>query len=134
MLRLLHRFTATVWEILLVVPMPWRAAAVLWLATVASYHLGHRFLALLLLPEFWITNLLRRWGWRPLPGTYAFGRAVEWSIRILRASVWLALVIPISGIVAWYVRPLLEDTALAHHIDQGVDWWYSLEESILASR
>ena len=132
MLNFLQDAIAATWEILLAVPMPWRAGLLVSIAAIGGYQVVRRLLILLLLPEFWITNRLRCWGHRPLPGTYAFDDLVEWSIKILRAFAWLALLALILGLTAWYARPSLEDTALAQYIDQGIDWWYSLEESVLA--
>lgn len=134
MLSFLRNAIIVVWTFLLTVPMPWRVGLIALIAIIVGYYVLSRVLVLLLLPEFWITNRLRRWRLRPLPGTYAFDRLVEILIRILRVSVWLVLLLSILFVTAWHARPNLEDTILARWIDQSINWWYSLEKSVLAGQ
>jgi len=134
MLDFLQDAVRAIWEILLAVPMPWRASLILCVAAVVGHQVGRRLLIFLLLPEFWVTNRLRRWGLRPLPGTYAFDSFVEWSIRILRTLAWISVLLIILGIVAWYAQPFLEGTAFARYVDKGVNWWYLLERAVLTGR
>ena len=125
--KLLQDAIKAIWEILLVVPLPWRAASVIGLVIIIGYRVIRRLLPLFLLPEFWITSRLRRWGLRPLPGTYAFGDLIGWIIRVCRWLAWVGVIVVGVGIIAWYGRPSVEGTTLAQHIDQGIAWWYSLE-------
>lgn len=105
--------------------------------------------SLLLLPEYWITKQLREHGRKPLPGSYTVGDILQgivssihdgttmlaevrkrWRLRKRWVLVLIVVAIPIS---LWYVRPYLEHTtAAARYIDQGVAWWYSIEERLLS--
>ena len=127
MSRPLQDAIRAIWGVLLLVPMPWRAGFVIGIVAIGGYQALRRLLPLLLLPEFWITNQLRRLGRRPLPGTYAFGDFIGWTIKASRWMVWAGVMVAGAGITSWYVRPSLEDTTLARYIDQSVTWWYSLE-------
>ena len=120
MFDFLHNALGAIWEILLDVPMPWRAGLLIWITIIGGYQVTRRLLTLLLLPEFWVTNRMRCWGLRPLPGTYAFDNLIEWSIKIFRVMAWLALLVVILGIVAWYAQPYLEDATITQYIDQGI--------------
>ena len=70
MIRLLQGAIRAIWQIMLLMPMPWRAALTIGVTIILGYQVIRRLLPLFLLPEFWITSLLRRLGLRPLPGTY----------------------------------------------------------------
>lgn len=134
MLNLLRELLKAIWRILLVVPMPWRAEIIIWATVLVGYQLAYRFCVLLLLPEFWLTNRLRLWRLKPLPGTYAFDSIVESSIKISRVLRWIMLLIAILGLVAWYSQPFLEDTTLTRYINQVIGWWDSLERNVLTDR
>ena len=134
MARLLQDAIRAILGVLLLVPMPWRAGLVIGIVALGSYQVLRRLLSLFLLPEFWITTQLRRLGRRPLPGTYAFGDFIGWSIKASRWLAWLGVIVAGVGITAWYVRPSIEDTILARYVDQSVTWWYSLERWVFTSQ
>lgn len=131
-MNLLQEFLRVIWKALLVIPMPWRAEIVIWVVALFGYQILYRFSVLLLLPEFWLTNRMRLWGFKPLPGTYVFDNIVESSIRIYRFLKLMALLVAVLGLVAWYAKPFLEDTTLAWHINQVISWWNALERRILS--
>lgn len=158
-----------IWEILLLVAMPWRAGLVILVAVLLLYWLVWRLfpwlleklfrlllflvegtVSLFLLPEYLITKQLRQRGRRPLPGTYAFGDILQGIVSVFHGGatgladflkkrwrlskrwvfLWVAL-IAVASILLWYVRPFLDETVAATHIDRGVVWWYSLEGWVL---
>ena len=131
-MNLLQEFLRVIWKALLVIPMPWRAEIVIWVVALFGYQILYRFSVLLLLPEFWLTNRMRLWGFKPLPGTYVFDNIVESSIRIYRFLKLMALLVAVLGLVAWYAKPFLEDTTLAWHINQVISWWNALARRILS--
>ena len=114
-------------------PIPGRAGLVIGLVIISGYQAVRRLLLLLLLPEFWITSQLRRWGRRPLPGAYAFGDFIGWTIKASRWLMWGAVVVVSVGIITWYTRPSIGDTTLTLYIDRGIAWWYSLEGWVLTN-
>lgn len=111
--------------------MPWRAGLAIGVVIISGYQVIRRLLPLLLLPEFWITSRLRRWGLRPLPGTYAFGDFITLMIKASRWLAWGAVMVVGVGIITWYAPPSVGNTTLALYIDQSVAWWYSLEGWVL---
>ncbi len=131
MIRLLQGAIRAIWQIMLLMPMPWRAALTIGATIILGYQVIRRLLPLFLLPEFWITSLLRRLGLRPLPGTYTFGEFICWTIRASRWLAWGAVVVAGIGIIAWYARPSMGDITLAGYIDRGITRWYSLEGWVL---
>jgi hypothetical protein len=93
-------------EILVLMPMPWRAGLVILAAIIILYWLvlrlfpwliekPIRFLlflsegvaSLLLLPEYWTTSWLRRSGRQPLLGTYAFGDMLQGILSLIHTGV-----------------------------------------------
>jgi len=104
MYRPLQDAIRAIWEVLLLVPMPWRAGLVVlivvlflhwtvslllpWLI-VRLARLGLFFVegiaSLLLLPEYLITKQRRQSGHRPLPGTYAFGDILQGIVGLVDA-------------------------------------------------
>ena len=134
MLNFLRDLLRAMWRVVLVVPMPWRAELITWITVLVGYQVIYRILVLSLLPEFWITNRLRHWKLKSLPGTYAFDSLIEWSIEIFRVLRWVAFLVAVLGIIAWYLQPLLEDATFTQYMNQLINWWYSLEEKVLAGR
>ena len=134
MLDLLRELLSAIWRVLLVVPMPWRAEIAIWAAVLVGYQIIYRFLSLLLLPEFWLTNRLRLWRLKPLPGTYVFDSLIELGIRISRLLRWVVLLIACFGLIGWYLQQSVEDATLAECISQMIGWWDSLERKVLAGR
>jgi len=134
MIRLFQDAIRAIWQILLLVPMPWRAALTIGATIVLGYQIVRRLLPLSLLPEFWITSQLRRLGSRPLPGTYAFGEFIGWAIQASRWLAWGGVMVAGIGIIAWYARPSMDDTMLAGYVDQGITRWYSLEGWVLTGK
>lgn len=134
MLDLFHELLRAIWRILLVIPMPWRATIIILGAIVMGYQLFYLFSILLLLPEFWITNRLRLWKLKPLPGTYIYDDMIELSIKISRVLRSALIVVAIVGLIAWYTQEYVENIALARYIAQMIDWWYSLERKVLSGR
>ena len=130
-MNLLRELLGIIWGELLIIPMPWRAEIVIWIVILVGYHFLYRLSILLLLPEFWLTNRMRLWGLKPLPGTYAFGYIIELSVKIYRVLRWVMLLTSILGLVAWYSAPFLKDTTLVRYIHLAVDWWNALERRIL---
>ena len=130
-MNLLRDLLRIIWGGLLIIPMPWRAEIVIWTVALVGYQLLYRFSVLLLLPEFWLTNRMRLWGLKPLPGTYVFGNIVESSVKIYRVLRWMMLLTAVLGLVAWYSAPFLEDATLTRYIDQAAGWWSALERRIL---
>jgi hypothetical protein len=131
MFNSLKNLLSSVWEILLVIPMPWRAIVISLILIWIGHQIFYRFLLLMLLPEFWITNQMRIWNLKPLPGTYIFDRFIEYAIKIisiLRSAFFIAVIL---GIVTWYARPYLEGEAIVEYIDNAIEWWYSIEGEIL---
>lgn len=128
---LLQAAIRAVWGILLVVPMPWRAAIVLELGIIGGYQLILHVLSLSLLPEFWITNRLRQLGFQPLPGTHTFGSFVVGAINASRRLALVATVIVGLGVCIWFIRPLLGDTIPGLYVDHGIALWNSFERWIL---
>ncbi len=161
MIKLLQDAIRVIWEILLPVPMPWRAGLIVLVIVLFLYwsvwrsfpwlieklarlllFLAEGITSLLLLPEYWITKLLRQSGRRPLPGSYAFGDVLQGVVSLIhtgitkladafegrwRLSKWWVVLILATPILLWYVRPSLGETTVANYIDRGVAWWYSLE-------
>ena len=132
MLNILQELLRAIWRILLVIPMPWRAAIITLAAIIIGYQFFYRFSILLLLPEFWITNRLRLWKLKPLPGTYIYDDMIELSIKIYRVLRSILIVVAIVGLIAWYSQEYVEDMVLARYITQMIDWWYSLERKVLS--
>jgi len=130
-MNLLRELLRIIWRILLVIPMPWRAEIVIWVVALVGYQLLYRLSVLLLLPEFWLTNRMRLWRFKPLPGAYVFGNIIESSIKIYRVLRWMMLLMAVLGLVAWYSEPFLEDATLTWYISQAVSWWNALERTIL---
>ena len=105
MIKLLQDAIRAIFEIALLVPMPWRVGLVILTAVLLLYLLVWRLLpwlierlsqlflflsegiaALLLWPEYLTTNKLRQFGHRPLPGTYAFGDMLQGIVRLIHAG------------------------------------------------
>lgn len=105
MAKLLQDTIRAVWEILLLVPMPWRVGLVILIVVLFLYWLVLRFLpwlveklarlllvlvegaaSLLLLPEYFITKQLRQNGHHPLPGTYTFGDILQRIVGLIHAG------------------------------------------------
>jgi hypothetical protein len=122
-----------IWKFLLNIPMPWRAELIIWSVAIMGNRLVYHLLRLLLLPEFLITNRLRRWNLKPLPGTYAFGSLIEWSIRILRISTVIVIFTAILGVIGWYIYPYVKEDneKLASYIKHFINWWYLLEKNVV---
>jgi hypothetical protein len=121
-------------DFILAIPMPWRAGIFLIVFGYLGYQIGRRLLVLLLLPEYWVTSLMRSLNRRPLPGTLLFDSLVGWLIKVSRWAVWLAVILALASVIAWYQRPNIESSTLARYIDEGFDWWYSFENSLTSSR
>ena len=131
-MNLLRDLLRIIWGGLLIIPMPWRAEIVIWTVVLVGYQLLYRFSVLLLLPEFWLTNWMRLWGLKPLPGTYVFDNIIELSMKIYRILRWTMLLTAVLGLVAWYSAPFLENATLAWYINQAIGWWNALERRILS--
>lgn len=105
MIKLLQDAIRAIWEIVLLVPTPWRAGLIILVAMLLLYWLVWRLLpwlieklaylllflvegiaSLLLLPEYLITKQLRQGGHRPLPGTYALGDMLQGIVRLIHAG------------------------------------------------
>lgn len=103
--RLLRDTIRAFWEILLLVPMPWRAGLVILVAMILLRWLVWRsfpwlierlarlllllvegIASLLLLPEYLITKQLRQGGRQPLPGTYAIGDTLQRIVGLIHAG------------------------------------------------
>ena len=106
MLDLLQNIIRSFWEILYPIPMPWRAALIIFIALIVLYGLLGRlvpwlltrlarlvlllvesFVSLLLLPEYLITRLLRRLNLKPLPGTYVLSDALQGIVSVTHTGV-----------------------------------------------
>ena len=86
-------------------PAPWQAGLALVLALLLLTKLAPRlirgsgrllqtewtpFLELLTYPEYLLTSTFRRYGWQPLPGTYAYGRLLgALALPGTRVGRWL---------------------------------------------
>jgi len=105
MIKLLQDAIRAIWEIALLVPMPWRAGLIILVAVLLLYWLVWRLLpwlieklaylllflvegiaSLFLLPEYLITKQLRQGGHRPLPGTYALGDILQGIVGLIHAG------------------------------------------------
>jgi len=105
MLKPLQDTIRIVWEILLLVSMPWRAGLIILVAVILLRWLVWRSLpwlieklarlllflvegiaSLLLLPEYWITKRLRQSGRQLLPGSYAFGDILQGIVGLIHAG------------------------------------------------
>lgn len=127
----MEEVTGRVWQLLMPIPMPWRFVLITGGTIVIVYQLLRRALPLVLLPEFWITTRLRRWGLSPLPGTYVVGDIVIFFIRVLHRATWMTLAVVGIGILAWYMRPSLAETQIGQYIDWGIAQWDELETNII---
>ncbi|MGA9348580.1 MAG: LysM domain-containing protein [Anaerolineae bacterium] len=108
----------TVWQVLLAIPMTWRAGAIIGGIIVGAY--------LLLYAEFRLTTRLRQIGWKPMPGTHLVGDFVKWVVRLSR---W-ALVLWLIGVVLWYAWLFASQTPLESYLDQEGEWWSAVKEFI----
>lgn len=107
------------WEIVLPVPMPWRASLIIVTIILFLYHVGWRFLSwsieklsyiilfviegvasLILLPEYWLTKWLRQHNHSPLPGTYILGDILQSLVSF--ANKWTGRVAEIRH--QWRLR------------------------------
>jgi len=105
MLKPLQDTIRVIWEILLLVPMPWSAGLIILVAVILLRWLVWRsfpwlieklarFLSFLvesiaslfLLPEHLITKQLRQSGRQPLPGTYAFGDILQGIVSLVHTG------------------------------------------------
>jgi hypothetical protein len=120
-------------KLLLAIPMPWRAALTTAALALVVYGIVYGILTLSLSLEFQLTNRLRRWNLRPVPGTYIFDDIVEWTIRLFSVLKWMLLIISMLGVIAWYARPRLPDAVYVQYIDQFISWWQFLEDKLMAS-
>ena len=125
MLAVLHDLASSCWKLVLGTAMPWRVALFLSAGGVVGYGVGSIALRLLLLPEFLVTTRLRHWGWRPIPGTHVFGRAIWGGVWLLRALLCLAIALALLSFVTWFLVPHLSDT-IAEPLRQYFEWWASL--------
>lgn len=125
MLTGLQSLGESCWELILSAAMPWRIVLILSVGGLAGYGIASLVLRLLLLPEFLLTTRLRRWGWRPIPGTHAFGKVIWWGMRFLRALLCAALVMAVVSVIAWYALPILP-TAAVEVLNRFFEWWPSL--------
>ncbi len=122
---------ASLSRLLLAIPMPWRAALTTAALALVVYGIVYGILTLSLSLEFQLTNRLRRWNLRPLPGTYIFDDIVEWTIRLFNVLKWMLLVVSVLGVVAWYARLMLPDAFYMQYIDQFISWWRFLEQRLV---
>ncbi|MCI0558724.1 MAG: hypothetical protein MN733_09530 [Nitrososphaera sp.] len=105
-LELLQSIVRIYWEIVLLIPMPWRAGLTFFIVGFLVYWLvwrlfpwvleksGHLLLflvesiaSLLLLPEYLITNQLRQHGYPPLPGFYGFGDILQGTVSFIYSGI-----------------------------------------------
>lgn len=126
-------FIKAIWELALPLPTPWRFVLLVGGGVIIAYQLVRRILPLALWPEFLITDRLRRFGLRPLPGTYVFGDLIVWLLKNLRRLTKVALWLVALSFCAWYARPYVADTAFAQYIDKGIEWWDLFEQRILTN-
>jgi hypothetical protein len=103
---LLRDTIRAIYEILVLMPMPWRAGLVTLSAVIILYWLMRRLFSwligkltrfllfllesvasLLLLPEYWVTSWLRRRGRQPLPGAYAFGDMLQGILGLVHTGL-----------------------------------------------
>ena len=113
------------WGLILDTAMPWRVVLLLCAASLAGYGATSLVLRLILLPEFLLTTRLRRWGWRPIPGTHAFGRVIWWAMWLLFALLCATLVMVVLSVIGWYALPILSGT-IADFVSRFFEWWSSL--------
>jgi hypothetical protein len=130
----LRNILSVITDFILAIPMPWRAGLFFFIFAFLGYQVLRRLLVLLLLPEYWITSLMRRLKLHPLPGTLFFDDVIGWLIKTSRWTVWIALLVAIIGVVAWYQRPYIESPTIARYVEKSFDWWYSFEDTITSSR
>jgi hypothetical protein len=155
-----------IWEVLIQIPMPWRFLIALigffalsslfilrllpWFALQTSkiLSISVNFLAsLLLLPESYISQRIRRRGHEPPAAIYGFGRLVGSVVKIfnvihqgsddvfqyLSKKQWLFrkswfLIVSATFLLMWFGRPMLRNNDAAQFIDKGTNQWYSLED------
>lgn len=149
----------TFFEIILLIPMPWRAGMVILVVGFIIRYTWRFFIwlviklahliffvvdivaSVLLLPEYFINNILRQHDRKPLVGTYAFDDLLQkivgfvflWTSKVddirnrfhIRV-IWIVLIACIP-VLLWYVRPYLENSFAGRYVDYSVSWWYSVE-------
>ena len=114
-----------IWEAILGVGMPWKMAIILAGGGPVACGVAMLSLRVALLPEFFVTARLRRWGLRPLPGTHVFGLAVLWSTKALGVLLVLVIVVAALGIAAWFARSVMP-SSLGAVVDLYFEWWSSI--------
>jgi hypothetical protein len=158
MLGFVQPIIRTIFEIIILIPMPWCAGLVLLIIGII-FRLSWRFLiwlviklayllfllvdivaSVLLLPEYFINNILRKHGHKPIIGTYTLDSILQkivgivygWTSKVddIREKgyiriLWIVIIACVP-IVLWYVRFYLEDTFAGNYIDYGIAWWNSV--------
>lgn len=127
----MSNFIKIIWNLLLPLPAPWRFAVLMGGGIVIADQLTRHILPLALWPEFVVTDRLRRFGLRPLPGVYVYGDLIIWLLKNLRRVTKLVLWLVALSFCAWYVRPYVTDTAFAQYIDKGIELWTLFEQRVL---
>ena len=127
-------FIRAIWELILPLPITWRFGLFTAGSVIVAYQITHYILPLALWPEFLITDRLRHFGLRPLPGTYILGDMIVWLLHNLQRLTKLALWVIFLLFCLWYVRPYVADTTLAQYIDKSIEWWILFELRVLTNK
>jgi|GEM_PF-4267419 len=159
MVEVLHDTIIAIWEVVMLIPMPWRMGLTIGIAIIIVYWLMSRpflgltrllirllagsvslIISILLFLEYIVTSVLRKIGLKPLPGTHFFGGilvGIEKFVqsgrnkltsgkppRLKKRWIFFGASLPI---LLWYIRPTLDEIAVARYIDNGIYQWYSFE-------
>ncbi len=120
-------------KICFLVPLPWRAFIIVTLASILLYKISYFSYVMILYPEFVVTNRLRGWGQKPVPGTYIFNQIIEKSLGLIKLITFLCVIISVMFLVCWYIRPNLNnDMVIATYIDKSIQLWNSLENFVIS--
>lgn len=120
-------------KICFIIPLPWRAFIIVALASIFLYQISYFCYVMVLYPEFVVTNRLRIWGQKPVPGTYIFNKILEKSLGLMKLIACVSVIISVMFLVCWYIRPNLDNNmVVASYIDKSIQLWYSLENYVIS--
>jgi hypothetical protein len=186
MTELLQTLIRPLWQLFMPIPMPWRSVIILlllmpilswlflrafpWLFTQVLklliliklpqliLNLAQFVARILLLPEYLITQSLRKRGFQPPHFIYIFDDLITWIVNtinqactlldkilkkgniILNSALkirWMprrkySFLLAVFLLFLWFIRPQLDEkNTFAILIDRGVNSWYSLENWII---
>jgi len=113
-MQALFNLAQSVFDLIIAIPMPWRALALI----IIGY--------ILLYAEFRLTSILRRTLGRPIPGTGLVDFALKWTIvfSILGGIWWGAVRI-------WdFAEPTIMASSAAPYVVMARSWWTAATEFV----